>query len=126
MTTDAERLASLRKQRDIAPIRYDNGVALAPMQNFQWIEVDFLFDQLDKRDAEIATLRLERDEAQKALTEHHTETVRVIGDLRLREHVSYPDCWCGPEEDEPGVWIHRDQPLGLDEIKSLLDRLIGE
>jgi len=25
-----------------------------------------------------------------------------------REHVSSADCWCKPEEDEPGVWIHRE------------------
>ena len=63
MTTDAERLARLREQRDNAPLRYDDGFALAPMLNFQWIEVDFLLKQLDERDAEIATLRQERDAA---------------------------------------------------------------
>ena len=63
MTTDTERLTRLRKQRDNAPPRRDGGLALAPMQNFQWIEVDFLFKQLDKRDAEIACLRQDRDAA---------------------------------------------------------------
>ena len=52
MTTDAERLTRLRKQRDNAPPRHDGDLALAPMLNFQWIEVDFLLKQLDKRDAE--------------------------------------------------------------------------
>ena len=59
MTTDDERLARLRKQRDNAPPRRDGNLALAPMQNFQWIEVDFLFKQLDNRDAEINRLREE-------------------------------------------------------------------
>jgi hypothetical protein len=66
MTTDAARLVRLRKQRDDAPLRYDDGFALAPMYNFQWIEVDFLLKQLDKRDSEIATLRKERDEIQRS------------------------------------------------------------
>jgi hypothetical protein len=63
MTTDTERLTRLRKQRDNAPIRYDDGFALAPMYNFQWVEVDFLLKQLDKRDTEIASLRQDRDAA---------------------------------------------------------------
>ena len=51
---DAERLARLRRQRDEAPTRYQDGVALAPMVNFQWIEVDFLFQQLDASQSALA------------------------------------------------------------------------
>jgi hypothetical protein len=29
-------------------------------------------------------------------------------DSSEREHLSSPDCWCGPEEIEPGVWVHRE------------------
>jgi hypothetical protein len=25
----------------------------------------------------------------------------------VREHVAAVDCWCGPVEDEPGVWVHQ-------------------
>jgi hypothetical protein len=23
-------------------------------------------------------------------------------------HITAADCWCGPVEDDPGVWVHRD------------------
>lgn len=28
----------------------------------------------------------------------------------LDDHIAGPGCWCGPYEDEPGVWVHRDAP----------------
>ena len=28
----------------------------------------------------------------------------------LDDHIAAPDCWCGPYEDEDGVWIHRAAP----------------
>ena len=46
--TDAERLAEIRQRRDDAPIRYSQGTALVPMVNFQWIDVDFLFQHIDR------------------------------------------------------------------------------
>lgn len=24
----------------------------------------------------------------------------------LREHDTTPDCWCKPDEVEPGLWVH--------------------
>jgi hypothetical protein len=77
--TDAERLARLRRQRDDAPLRYQDGVALAPMTNFQWIEVDFLFQQLDVAQAEVARLNaaLAAQQSNQALDELAAETERL-------------------------------------------------
>lgn len=29
-----------------------------------------------------------------------------------QEHLSSPDCWCGPyqDADEPALWVHREKP----------------
>lgn len=34
--------------------------------------------------------------------------MHVIPTNDLREHVSSPDCWCAPvqDEEEPSVWVH--------------------
>lgn len=68
---DEDRLARLRKQRDDAPIRYNDGTALVPMVNFQWIEVDFLFQQLDAAQSALA-------EKEKALADIVAESTRRL------------------------------------------------
>lgn len=34
--------------------------------------------------------------------------MHVIPENDLREHVSTPDCWCKPSQDdeEPSLWVH--------------------
>lgn len=106
---DTERLARLRQQRDDAPIRYSCGVALAPMVNFQWIEVDFLFQQLDR-------LTQERDEARRSAGPRYRHkkrgtTYRVIGEANSQvvgEPIGEGDLVVVYRADSDGtLWVRR-------------------
>lgn len=56
---DVERLAKLRVERDVLPIEIRNGEAWPPAHRFAWVDVDFLIQQIDARDAALSTARTE-------------------------------------------------------------------
>jgi hypothetical protein len=45
------------------------------------------------------------------ITQAYEGAVHVVPDhdSPLVTHVLEPSCWCGPKEEEPGMWVHRDE-----------------
>lgn len=35
-----------------------------------------------------------------------SDHIHVIPRGDLRDHDQSPECWCRPDEDEPGLWVH--------------------
>jgi hypothetical protein len=38
--------------------------------------------------------------------------LHVIPSTETKRHIKSPSCWCGPSEEEPGIWLHTTRPDG--------------
>ena len=36
--------------------------------------------------------------------------LHVIPSTETKRHIKSPSCWCGPSEEEPGIWLHGPTP----------------
>lgn len=39
----------------------------------------------------------------------HPDAAAALAAIASAEHVTRKDCWCGPKESSPGVWLHKEK-----------------